>query len=93
MAVVRETFTAKNGEQYQKHSSDRGCYIQDTAGNRYVTAVDPLGIQREYTETNVQIRREPETINSKIAKLQTQTQKNTADIEYLAMMTDTDLEV
>ena len=77
---------------YTKTVSDSGYYIERN-GVKYIDAIDPLGSQREYTETNIPIQGKSETADGKIAKLQAQTAKNTADIEYLAMMTNNDLEV
>lgn len=83
-----------NDRSYTETKSDSGHYIERN-GINYVEAVDPVGSQREYKETNIPIynETEPETTEGKIVKIQGQTDKNTADIEYLAMMTNTDLEV
>lgn len=86
-----------NDKNFTKTASDSGFYIERNS-MKYVEAIDPLGSGREYTETDIPIRdeaeeMEPETTESRIVKLQTQTEKNTSDIEYIAMMTDTDLEV
>lgn len=83
-----------NDRSYTETKSDSGYYIERN-GINYVEAVDPVGSQREYKETDIPIRdeSEPETTETKIVKIQDQTDKNTADIEYLAMMTNTDLEV
>ena len=91
--IISKTVTI-NDRNYTETKSDSGYYIERN-GINYVEAIDPLGSGREYTETDVLIRdeSEPETTETKIVKIQGQTDKNTADIEYLAMMTNTDLEV
>lgn len=92
--IISKTVTI-NDRSYTRTASDSDYYIERN-GINYAEAIDPVGSQREYTETDILIQgteSEPETTDGKIAKLQTQTAKNTADIEYLAMMTDNDLEV
>ena len=83
-----------NDRSYTETKSDSGFYIARN-GINYAEAIDPLGSGREYTETDIPIHNEskPETTETKIVKIQNQTDKNTADIEYLAMMTECDLEV
>lgn len=91
--IISKTVTI-NDRNFTETKSDSGYYIARN-GINYVEAIDPLGSGREYTETDIPIRgeSEPETTETKIVKIQDQTDKNTADIEYLAMMTNTDLEV
>lgn len=91
--IISRTVTI-NDRNFTETKSDSGFYIARN-GINYAEAIDPLGSGREYTETDILIHdeSEPETTEDKIAKIQGQTDKNTADIEYLAMMTSTDLEV
>lgn len=89
--IISETVKIDD-KSYTKTFSDAGFYIERN-GVHYVEAIDPLGSGREYTETDLLIDTEPETTDSKLAKIKQQTEKNTSDIEYLAMMTETDLEV
>lgn len=91
--IISKTVTI-NDRNFTETKSDSGFYIARN-GINYVEAIDPLGSGREYTETDIPIHdeSEPETTETKIVKIQGQTDKNTADIEYLAMMTNTDLEV
>lgn len=79
-------------KNYTKTYSDAGYYIERN-GIRYEEAIDPLGSGREYTETDILIQTDPDTVESAVKKLKVQTEKNTSDIEYIAMMTETDLEV
>lgn len=78
-------------KNYTKTASDSGFYIERN-GIRYVEAIDPLGSGREYTETDTLIETEPETTEAKLEKVSEKVEKLSADLEYLAMMTDTDLE-
>ena len=91
--IISKTVTI-NDCNFTETKSDSGFYIARN-GINYAEAIDPLGSGREYTETDIPIHdeSEPETTDVKIVKIQGQTDKNTADIEYLAMMTNTDLEV
>lgn len=91
--IISRTVTI-NDRMCTETKSDSGYYIERN-GINYAEAIDPLGSGREYTETDIPIHdeSEPETTETKIVKIQDQTDKNTADIEYLAMMTNTDLEV
>lgn len=52
-----------------------------------------LGSCREYTETSILIETESATTEEQLRQVTEKTAKNSADIEYLAMMTNTDLEV
>lgn len=79
-------------KNYTKTYSDTGYYIERN-GIRYEEAIDKLGSDREYTETGILIQTDPDTVESAVKKLKVQTEKNTSDIEYIAMMTETDLEV
>lgn len=89
--IISETVKIDD-RSFTRTASDSGFYIERN-GVKYVEAIDPLGSGREYTETDILIDTEPETTETKISKLKLQTEKNTSDIEYIAMMTDTDLEV
>lgn len=80
-----------DGTNYQKTYSDSGMYIERD-GVLYVEAIDPIGSGRAYTESDLQIETEPETVDGKLAKIAEKTAKNSSDIEYLAMMTEVDLD-
>ena len=88
--IISETVKI-NDKNFTKVYSDAGFYIERN-GVFYVEAVDPLGSGREYVETTMPIETEPDTTEEKIKKISAKTDKNSADIEYLAMMTDTNLE-
>lgn len=88
--IISETVKIDD-KSYTKTYSDAGFYIE-RAGVHYAEAIDPLGSGREYTETDILIDTESETTEEKLKKISAKTDKNSADIEYLAMMTDTDLE-
>lgn len=88
--IISETVKI-NDKNFTKVYSDAGFYIERN-GVHYAEAIDNIGSGREYTETDILIETEPETTEEKIKKLSAKTDKNSADIEYLAMMTDTNLE-
>jgi len=88
--IISETVKL-NDKNYTKTRSDSGYYIERN-GMRYVEAIDPLGSGREYTETGILIDTTAESTEIKLAQVSAKTDKNSADIEYLAMMTDTNLE-
>lgn len=88
--IISETVKL-NDKNYTKTRSDSGYYIERN-GMRYVEAIDPLGSEREYTETAILINTTAESTEIKLAQVSAKTDKNSADIEYLAMMTDTELE-
>ena len=88
--IISETVKI-NDKNYTKTYSDAGFYIERN-GVHYAEAIDNIGSGREYTETDILINTEPETTEEKIKKISAKTDKNSADIEYLAMMTDTNLE-
>ena len=88
--IISETVKI-NDKNYTKTYSDAGYYIERN-GVHYAEAIDNIGSGREYTETDTLINTEPETTEEKIKKISAKTDKNSADIEYLAMMTDTNLE-
>lgn len=88
--IISETVKI-NDKNYTKTYSDAGFYIERN-GVHYAEAIDNIGSGREYTETDILIETEPETTEEKIKKISAKTDKNSADIEYLAMMTDTNLE-
>lgn len=88
--IISETVKL-NDKNYTKTRSDSGYYIERN-GMRYVEAIDPLGSEREYTETTILINTTAESTEIKLAQVSAKTDKNSADIEYLAMMTDTELE-
>lgn len=88
--IISETVKL-NDKNYTKTRSDSGYYIERN-GMRYVEAIDPLGSGREYTETDLLIDTTAESTEIRLAQVSAKTDKNSADIEYLAMMTDTELE-
>lgn len=88
--IISETVKL-NDKNYTKTHSDSGYYIERN-GMRYVEAIDPLGSGREYTETDLLIDTSDESTEVKLEQVSAKTDKNSADIEYLAMMTDTELE-
>ena len=89
--IISETIKL-NDTNYTKTYSDAGYYIERN-GVHYAEAIDPLGSGREYTETDTLIETESATTEDQLRQVTEKTAKNSADIEYLAMMTNTDLEV
>lgn len=89
--IISETIKL-NDTNFTKTYSDAGYYIERNGVN-YVEAIDPLGSGREYTETDILIETESATTEEQLRQVTEKTAKNSADIEYLAMMTNTDLEV
>lgn len=89
--IISETIKL-NDTNFTKTYSDAGFYIERNGVN-YVEAIDPLGSGREYTETDTLIETESATTEEQLRQVTEKTAKNSADIEYLAMMTNTDLEV
>lgn len=89
--IISETIKL-NDTNFTKTYSDAGFYIERNGVN-YVEAIDPLGSGREYTETDTLIETESATTEEQLRQVAEKTAKNSADIEYLAMMTNTDLEV
>lgn len=90
--IISETVEI-NGKSYTKTYSNNNKYItRDSV--LYVDAVDNLGTDRTYTETDQDIEHpEPESLEAKVQKIENKTEKNISDIEYIAMMTDIDLGV
>ena len=88
--IISETIKL-NDKNFTRTYSDAGFYIERN-GVHYAEAIDPLGSGREYTETDILIETEPESTEDKLKRISAKTDKNSADIEYLAMMTDTNLE-
>lgn len=88
--IISETIKM-NDKNFTRTYSDAGFYIERN-GVHYAEAVDMLGSGKEYTETSILINSEPETVDGKLTAVAAKTDKNSADIEYLAMMTDTELE-
>ncbi len=88
--IISETVKI-NDKNFTKTYSDAGFYIERN-GVHYAEAIDNIGSGREYTETDTLIETEPDTTEEKIKRISAKTDKNSADIEYLAMMTDTELE-
>lgn len=88
--IISETIKM-NDKNFTRTYSDAGFYIERN-GVHYAEAIDSIGSGKEYTETDILIETEPETTEEKIKKISAKTDKNSADIEYLAMMTDTELE-
>lgn len=89
--IISETVIL-NDKNYTKTYSDAGFYIERN-GINYAEAIDHLGSCREYTETSILIETESATTEEQLRQVTEKTAKNSADIEYLAMMTNTDLEV
>lgn len=89
--IISETIKL-NDTNFTKTYSDAGFYIERN-GTHYAEAIDPLGSGREYTETDILIETESATTEEQLRQVTEKTAKNSADIEYLAMMTNTDLEV
>ena len=89
--IISETVTL-NDKNFTKTYSDAGFYIERN-GVHYAEAIDMLGSGREYTETAILIETESATTEEQLRQVTEKTAKNSADIEYLAMMTNTDLEV
>lgn len=89
--IISETIKL-NDTNYTKTYSDAGFYIERN-GVHYAEAIDPLGSGREYTETDTLIETESANTEEQLRQVTEKTAKNSADIEYLAMMTNTDLEV
>lgn len=89
--IISETIKL-NDTNYTKTYSSTGFYIERN-GIYYTEAIDPLGSGREYTETAILIETESATTEEQLRQVTEKTAKNSADIEYLAMMTNTDLEV
>ena len=89
--IISETIKL-NDTNFTKTYSDAGYYIERN-GVHYAEAIDPLGSGREYTETDTLIETESATTEEQLRQVTETTAKNSADIEYLAMMTNTDLEV
>lgn len=80
-----------NDKNFTKTYSDAGFYIERN-GVHYTEAIDNIGSEREYTETAILINTADESTEVKLEQVSAKTDKNSADIEYLAMMTDTELE-
>lgn len=80
-----------NDKNFTKTYSDAGFYIERN-GVHYAEAIDNIGSERAYTETAILINTADESTEIKLAQVSAKTDKNSADIEYLAMMTDTELE-
>lgn len=89
--IISETIKL-NDTNFTKTYSDAGYYIERD-GVHYAEAIDPLGSGREYAETDILIETESATTEEQLRQVTEKTAKNSADIEYLAMMTNTDLEV
>lgn len=88
--IISETVKL-NDKNYTKTYSDAGFYIERN-GVHYAEAIDSIGSEREYTETAILINTADESTEVKLEQVSAKTDKNSADIEYLAMMTDTELE-
>lgn len=88
--IISETVKL-NDKNYTKTYSDAGFYIERN-GVHYAEAIDNIGSEREYTETAILINTADESTEVKLEQVSAKTDKNSADIEYLAMMTDTELE-
>lgn len=87
--IISETIK-KNDKEFTLTYSDAGLYIERN-GVLYKEAIDPLGSGREYIETDRIIDTPPETDAERITRLEAYTERNTADIDYIAMMSDIEL--
>ena len=56
--MVKSGITDINGGQYRRTYSDSGCYIERD-GMQFSEAIDFLGTDFVYTETNIKIDEEP----------------------------------
>ena len=56
--MVKSGITDINGRQYRRTYSDSGCYIERD-GMQFSEAIDFLGTDFVYTETNIKIDEEP----------------------------------
>ena len=90
MAIISETVTL-NDRKFTKTYSNSGFYIERN-NMFYTEAIDPLGSGREYTETDRLIETDEQSVDEKISDVSAATEQNTADIQYLAMMSDISLD-
>ena len=90
MAIISETVTL-NDRKFTKTYSNSGFYIERN-NMFYTEAIDPLGSGREYTETDRLIETDEQSAEEKISAVSAATEQNTADIQYLAMMSDISLD-
>ena len=90
MAIISETVTL-NDRKFTKTYSDAGFYIERN-NMLYAEAIDPLGSGREYTETDKTIETEEQSVEEKISAVSAATEQNSADIQYLAMMSNISLD-
>ena len=90
MAIISETVTL-NDRKFTKTYSNSGFYIERN-NMFYTEAIDPLGSGREYTETDRLIETDEQSVEEKISDVSAATEQNTADIQYLAMMSDISLD-
>ena len=90
MAIISETVTL-NDRKFTKTYSNSGFYIERN-NMFYTEAIDPLGSGREYTETDRLIETDEQSVEEKISAVSAATEQNTADIQYLAMMSDISLD-
>lgn len=89
--IITETVKL-NRKSYRKQYSDSGFYLLRNAV-LYTEAIDPIDSDRVYTETDIEIPKEPDTPEQRLQRVEKTVEKNTADIEYLSMMTGTDMGV
>lgn len=90
MAIISETVTL-NDRKFTKTYSNSGFYIERN-NMFYTEAIDPLGSGREYTETDRLIETDEQSVEEKISAVSAATEQNTADIQYLAMMSNISLD-
>lgn len=90
MAIISETVKL-NDKNFTRTYSDAGFYIERN-NMFYTEAIDPLGSGREYTETDRLIETEEQSVEEKISAVSAATEQNTADIQYLAMMSNISLD-
>lgn len=90
MAIISETVTL-NDRKFTKTYSNSGFYIERN-NMFYTEAIDPLGSGREYTETDRLIETEEQSVEEKISAVSAATEQNSADIQYLAMMSNISLD-
>lgn len=91
--MIKSEIITINETQYQKTYSDAGYYIERD-GAEYTEAIDPIGTGREYTETDKLIEADEDAadISTRLENVENQAKTNASDIEYIAMMTDIELD-
>lgn len=90
--MIKSETVTMNDRQFTRTYSDAGKYIKRNE-TLYEEAIDPLGSGREYEETTEDIVKENIPVETRLDIVEKLEKTNSANIEYLAMMTETDLEV